>query len=92
MIEALKNDALVKRVGGQFRLSALVQRRLAELIEGARPLVNTQGKTMVEVAIAEIDENKIAIDYDQTESLSPPDLASIQEIHTEDDGEGLELE
>ena len=87
MIEALKDDALVKRVGGQFRLSALVQRRLGELIEGSRPLVDTRGRTMVEVAVQEIYEDKIAIDYDTTESLSPPDAASLQEIHSEDTGE-----
>lgn len=89
MIEALKDDALVKRIGGQFRLSALVQRRLKELIEGSRPLVDARGKTMVEIAVAEIDQNKIAIDYDATESLSPPDAASLQEIHTEEAGEQL---
>ena len=41
MIDAIKDDVLVKKVGGQFRLTALVQRRLKELIEGARPLVET---------------------------------------------------
>ena len=89
MIEALKNDALVKRVGGQFRLSALIQRRLRELVEGSRPLVDTQGKTLVEVAIAEIAEDKIAIDYDLSEGLEPPDLTSLQEIRTDEESEQL---
>lgn len=88
MIKALKNDELVKRIGGQFRLSALVQRRLKELVEGARPLVEPKGKTFIEIAIEEIDEGKIAIDYDQTEGLLPPGRFT-QEIHTDEQTEQL---
>ena len=69
MIEALKNDELIKRVGGAFRLTALVQRRLKELIEGARPMIDTQGKTLVEVAVEEIAEGKVVIDYERSEGL-----------------------
>jgi len=72
MIDALKDDALIKKVGGQFRLTALVQRRLKELIEGARPLVETEGKTIIEIAVAEVHENKIAIDYSKTRFLEEP--------------------
>jgi len=72
MIDALKDDALIKKVGGQFRLTALVQRRLKELIEGARPLVETEGKTIIEIAVAEVQEGKIAIDYSKTRFLEEP--------------------
>jgi len=88
MIDALKSDEVVKKVGGQFRLTALVQRRLKELIEGARPLVETEGKTMVEIAIDEILFDKIAIDYDRTKMLEPPDIAALEtEIHQESDAD-----
>ena len=73
MIEAIKNDELAKRIGGAFRLTALVQRRLKELIEGSRPLVDPQGKTLIEVAIQEIDEGKVVIDYEKTEMLEAPE-------------------
>lgn len=73
MIEAIKGDELVKKVGGAFRLTALIQRRLKELIEGARPLVDTTGKLPLEVVVQEILENKIAIDYTKTPDLKPPD-------------------
>ena len=39
MIEALKSDEIVEKVGGKFKLTALIQRRLGQLMEGARPLV-----------------------------------------------------
>jgi len=77
MIEALKGDMIVKKVGGKFRLAALIQRRAKELIEGSRPLVEVEGKTLVEVIVQEIMEDKIAIDYDNTKYLTPPDQAAM---------------
>ncbi len=69
MINALKSDELVKRVGGPFRLTALVHRRLRELVEGARPLVEPRDKTLVEIAVEEIDQGKIVIDYEKSEGI-----------------------
>ena len=82
MIAALKSDRVVNKVGGKFRLVALIQKRLKELIEGARPLVDPHGKTFVEIAVQEIDEDKIAIDYDHTEQLEIPDKITLeQHVH-----------
>ena len=39
MIEALKSDELANRFGGRFKLCALIQRRLVQLMDGARPMV-----------------------------------------------------
>ncbi len=72
MIEEMKHDDIVRKVGGKFRFTALVQRRLRELIEGARPLVDTQGLSEIEIAIKEIDQDKISVDYDKTEDLALP--------------------
>ena len=50
MIEDLKDIEIVNKVGGKFKLSALIQRRMIELMEGARPLIDdTEGKTMMEI-------------------------------------------
>jgi len=62
MIEALKSDEIVKKVGGRFRLTALIQRRLGELIDGARPLVERNGMSDLEVVVQEIMQDKITID------------------------------
>ena len=63
MIEELKSDALIKKVGGRFKLTALIQKRLGEVLQGARPLIEeTQGRTMLEIVIQEILQDKIAID------------------------------
>ena len=65
MIEALKSDEIVRKVGGRFKLTALIQKRMLELMEGARPLVEKSSHmTDLEVVIAEIMQDKIAIDYE----------------------------
>jgi len=65
MIEGLKTDKLVNRVGGRFKLTALIQRRLVELLQGARPLVETEGLTDIEVVVKELMEDKIAVQEEQ---------------------------
>ncbi len=63
MIEELKSTDLINKVGGRFKLTALVQKRLDELVRGARPLIeDTEGKTMLEIVIQEILRDKIAIE------------------------------
>ena len=63
MIEELKSEEIINKVGGRFKLTALVQKRLGELLQGARPLIeDVGGKTMLEIVIQEILQDKIAID------------------------------
>ena len=64
MIEALKSDEIVNKVGGRFKLTALIQKRMIELMDGARPLVERGSMTDLEVVIQEILQDKIAIDYE----------------------------
>jgi DNA-directed RNA polymerase subunit omega len=72
MIEALKSDEIVNKVGGRFKLTALIQRRMLELMDGARPLVERDNLTDLEVVIQEILQDKIAIDYDAS-GLNKPE-------------------
>jgi DNA-directed RNA polymerase subunit omega len=72
MIEALKSDEIVTKIGGRFKLTALIQKRLVEIIDGARPLVErVPGMTDLEVVIAEIMQDKITIDYDASNLPKP---------------------
>ncbi|MCH2141935.1 MAG: DNA-directed RNA polymerase subunit omega [Phycisphaerales bacterium] len=60
MLEALRSDEIVNKVGGRFKLCALIQRRMRELIiDGARPLVEREGRTDLELVIEEIMQDKI---------------------------------
>ena len=72
MIEALKNDDVITKLGGRFKLTSLIQRRWLELMRGARPMVDTTNRTDIEVVIEEILQGKIGIDYDAS-NLVPPD-------------------
>lgn len=72
MIEALKSDDIVNKVGGRFKLTAMIQRRLLELMDGARPLVEVDDNmTDMEIAIQEILQDKLAIDYDASGLRKP---------------------
>ncbi len=63
MIEELKDDVILKKVGGRFKLSALIQKRMIELMEGGRPLIeDTEGKTQMEIVVEEIRQGKIALE------------------------------
>jgi len=75
MIEALKSEEIVNKVGGRFKLTALIQKRLLELMQGARPLVERKkGMTEMEVVVQEIMEDKIDIDYDKSDIPRPGEL------------------
>jgi len=69
MIEELKNTTIAEKVGGRFKLTALIQRRMNELIQGSRPLIEeTKGKTTLEIVIEEIKQDKIILAQDETPS------------------------
>ncbi len=72
MIEELKSTDLINKVGGRFKLTALIQKRLDELVQGARPLIeDAGGKTMLEIVIQEILQDKIAAET--PDSKNKPD-------------------
>jgi DNA-directed RNA polymerase subunit omega len=75
MIEALKSDEIVHRLGGKFKLCALVQHRWVELINGARPLVERQGRSDLEVIMDEILQGKIGIDREKSPGITEASLA-----------------
>ena len=74
MIEALKSDEIVNKVGGRFKLTALIQKRMLELMDGARPLVDRGSMTDLEVVIQEVLQDKIAIDYEASGLNTPDEL------------------
>jgi len=69
MIEALKSERVVEKAGGRFKLCSLIQRRLIQLMDGQRPLVDRNGRTDLEIVIDEILQDKITLDFDETKLL-----------------------
>ena len=62
MIDALKEEEIVNKVGGRFKLSTLIQKRLVALNGGARPLVNLETNDKMEIVVQEILQDKIFLD------------------------------
>ncbi|MDY0357479.1 MAG: DNA-directed RNA polymerase subunit omega [Sedimentisphaerales bacterium] len=63
MLDELKSAEVVNKVGGRFKLAALVQKRMAELLQGSRPLIDdSSGLTLLEIVAQEILQDKITIE------------------------------
>ena len=74
MIEEFRNDDIVDKFGGRFKLCALIQRRWLQLLQGARPMVESKGLTDLEIVVKEIMEGKLEMEL-------------VSEDETEDDDE-----
>ena len=73
MLEDLKEEAIIEKVGGQFKLSTLIQKRIVQLKQGSRPLVDMQTDNMMELVLQEILQDKITLDTEN-------------QVHTPDGG------
>jgi DNA-directed RNA polymerase subunit omega len=62
MLEELKEEHIVNKVGGRFKLSTLIQKRMVALNRGARPLVDLKTKNPMEIVVQEIMQDKIYLD------------------------------
>ncbi len=82
MLEALREEEIVNKVGGRFKLSTLIQKRLVQLNAGSRALVEAGADSKMEVVLQEILHDKIFLDTsnevkitgDLQESGGAPDL------------------
>jgi DNA-directed RNA polymerase subunit omega len=59
MIDDLLEDEIIQKVGGRFKLSTLIQKRLVALNAGARPLVALKTDDKMEIVVQEILQDKI---------------------------------
>ena len=62
MLDDLKEEGIVNKVGGRFKLSTLIQKRMVALNTGARPLVDLRTNDRMAIVIAEILQDKIYLD------------------------------
>jgi DNA-directed RNA polymerase subunit omega len=78
MHDELKEEEIVNKVGGRFKLSTLIQKRMIMLNTGSRPLVEVRGGDKMQVVIQEILQDKIYLDSSgqvQTRGMSAHDAA-----------------
>ena len=66
MIDELKEEEIVNKVGGRFKLSTLIQKRMVALNTGARPLVEMKTPDKLAIVLQEILQDKIYLDASGT--------------------------
>ena len=66
-------DDLAEQIGGRFRLSALIQRRLQEIIRTAPHVFHQSHESPIRMVIKEIEDGKIELEQDD----EIPDATSI---------------
>ncbi len=86
MLEELKEEEIVNKVGGRFKLSTLIQKRLVQLNRGSRPLVDNPPENKMEIVLQEILQDKIFLS-------EPGEMTLATEQHDGDllDMDSLEL-
>jgi DNA-directed RNA polymerase subunit omega len=78
MLDELKEEGIVNKVGGRFKLSTLIQKRMVMLNTGVRPLVEVRGGDKLATVIQEILQDKIYLDTSgqvQSRGASTADVA-----------------
>jgi len=63
MLDELKEELIVNKVGGRFKLSTLIQKRMVALNTGAKPQIDTRDiPDKMAIVIQEILQDKIYLD------------------------------
>lgn len=72
-----KIEELDRKVGGRFRLSSLIQRRLQEVVRGgARPLEGN--REPIQRVIEEIERGEVELIKDETADASAPPAPGVE--------------
>lgn len=72
MLDELKEEYIVNKVGGRFKLSTLIQKRMIALNQGARPLVDLRSGDKMAIVVQEIIQDKIFLDVSGSMQTSEP--------------------
>lgn len=80
MLDELKEDIISKKVGGRFKLSALIQKRLVQLNRGAPPLVDCQGKPTMATVLEEILTDKIYLDTNMNVAVANEKVSGLDRL------------
>ena len=82
MYDELKEEEIVRKVGGRFKLSTLIQKRMVQLNQGARPLIDTTLEDKMAIVLQEILQDKIYLDKSQQVGIGQsPEFNDAPEIN-----------
>jgi DNA-directed RNA polymerase subunit omega len=84
MIDELKEEEIVNKVGGRFKLSTLIQKRMIALNQGARALVESRGVDRMTIVIQEIMQEKIYLDMSgKLKTVEPTEELEVRPRHND---------
>ena len=78
MLEELKEEEIVNKVGGRFKLSTLIQKRLIQLNQGSRALVHVDTHDKMSIVLKEIMEDKIMLNMNSEVQTLDEQIASFE--------------
>ena len=85
MYDELKEEEIVRKVGGRFKLSTLIQKRMVQLNKGSRPLVETKNEDKMAIVLQEILQDKIYLDTSANVGVTgSPDFDDTPELNLDD--------
>lgn len=90
MLDEFRDEDIVRKVGGRFKLSTLIQKRMVALNRGARPLMDLQTKNQMEIVLAEILNDKIYLDTSGNVRAASDTSAGVDVDIPEEGGPTLE--
>ena len=78
MHDDLKEEEIVNKVGGRFKLSTLIQKRMVALNTGAKPLVDVKSSDHLKIVLEEIRQDKIYLDVSgEVQATNPMSSANM---------------
>ena len=92
MLDEFREDAIARKVGGRFKLTAMIQKRMVALNRGARPLVDLTTKDLMQIVVAEIMGDKIYLDTTgnvKTVADDSPLVDKLDRLRPDDGGPNL---
>ena len=92
MLDEFREDAIARKVGGRFKLTAMIQKRMVALNRGARPLVDLATTDLMQIVVAEIMGDKIYLDTTgnvKTVEDDSPLVDKLDRLRADDGGPDL---
>ena len=89
MLDDFREDDIVRKIGGRFKLSTLVQKRMVALNRGAQALVDLPTRDLMEIVVEEVKQDKIYLDTSGRVQAVVDDSETVDALEAllaEDDG------
>jgi DNA-directed RNA polymerase subunit K/omega len=72
-------DRAIEKIGGPFKLTVLLQKRIREIVRGASPLVPiSKDMTPIDIALKEVMDDKVGFAGDGAVLIKKPARESVE--------------